>query len=344
MSEPAALERGYRRLLAWYPRSFRAAQEEEILAVLMAGAEQGQRRPRFAEAVDLIRSAVRMRLWPGRSGPERRDLADGLAVFSLVAPLFLLAADVLQVVLPYRPPRSPFLFHPGNLESGGVALLRVHFFDIWAGLGVILAVLVLLGLRWLALLAIPAMLVYFAVSNMWLHWIPDPLVLITAGVLLLEFAALLCSPGPRRGRELATWRHGVMLLLAAGSLQAFALWYAVTTPPYYRWLFFPHPGAAGYLVTGAGLAVAALVLAVVFRLNRYFLLAFAAACYPCAIQLVFNQGRAGLLGLRLRPDLLGNPSAAHLAVLFGPSLVFVLGVMVTAALRMRASVEPAAPA
>jgi len=46
--------------------------------------------------VDLIRSAVRMRLWPARSGPERRDLADGLAVFSLVAPLFLLAAGVLQ--------------------------------------------------------------------------------------------------------------------------------------------------------------------------------------------------------------------------------------------------------
>ena len=345
MTESAALERGYRRLLAWYPKPFRAERGEEILAVLMAGAEQGQRRPHLAEAVDLIRSAMRMRLRPARSGPERRDLADGLAVFSLVAPLFLLAADVLQVVLPYRPPRSPFLFSPASLESGGVALLRVHFFDIWAGMGVILAVLVLLGLRWLALLAIPVMLVYFAVSNTWLHWIPDPLVLITAGVLLLEFAALLGSPGPRRGRELATWRHGVMLLLAAGSLQAFALWYDVTTPPYYRWLFLPHPGVTGYLVTGAMLAVAALVLAVVFRLNRYFLLAFAAACYPCAIQFVFNQGRASLLGLRLRPDLLGNPSAAHLAVLFGPSLVFVLGVMVTAVRTgARAPADPAAPA
>jgi hypothetical protein len=343
VTEPTALERGYRRLLAWYPRSFRAAQGEEILAVLMAGAEQGQRRPRLAEAVDLIRSAVRMRLWPARSGPERRDLADGLAVFSLVAPLFLLAAGVLQVVLPYRPPRSPFLFSPANFESGGVALLRVHFFDIWAGLAVILAVLVLLGLRWLALLAIPVMLVCFAVSSTWLRWIPDPLVLITAGVLLLEFAALLGSPGPRRGRELATWRHGVMLLLAAGSWQAFALWYDVTTPRFYRWQFLPHQGVTGYLVTGAILAVAALVVAVVFRLNRYFLLAFAAACCPCAIQFVFNQGRAGLLGLRLRPDLLGNPSPAHLAVLFGPSLVFVLGVMVTA-LRVRASVQPAAPA
>jgi len=47
----------------------------------------------------------------------------------------------------------------------------------------------------------------------------------------------------------------------------------------------------------------------------------------------------------LRPDLLGNPSAAHLAVLFGPSLVFVLGVMVTAVRTgARAPADPAAPA
>ncbi len=313
--------------------------------MLMAGAEQGQRGPRFAEAVDLIRSAVWMRLRPPRSGPERRDLADGLAVFSLVAPLFLLAVGILQVVLPYPPPRSQVSLSHAYLESSGAALLRIHRFDTWAALEVVLAVLVLLGLRGLALLVvIPGMLGYFAVANTGLYWIPDPLVLITAGVLLLEFAALLGSPGPRHGRGLVSWRHGVMLLLAAGSFQAFADWYALTAPPYFRWLL--HPGAAGYLVTGTVLAVAAVVLAVVFRLNRYFLLAFAAACYPCAVELVFNQGRAGLLGLRLRPNLLGSPSPAHLAVLFGPPVLFGLGVVLAAAVRVlvRASADPAAPA
>ncbi len=283
-----------------------------------------------------------MRLFPARSGPERRGLADGLAVFSLVAPLFLLSADLLQVVLSYPPPRSPVPLSHVTLENSGTALLRIRLFDTWAGLEVVLAVLVLLGLRRLALLVvIPAMLVYFGVGNTGLYWIPDPLVLITAGVLLLEFAALLGSPGPRHGRGLVSWRYGVMLLLAAGSFQAFADWYALTAPPYFRWLL--HPGAAGYLVTGTVLAVAALVLAVVFRLNRYFLLAFAAACYPCAIQLVFNQGPAGLL---LRPNLLGNPSPAHLAVLFAPPVLFALGVVFTAAVRRygRASAEPAAPA
>ena len=38
VSESAGLEDGYRRLLAWYPRSFRQEQEDEMLAVLMARA------------------------------------------------------------------------------------------------------------------------------------------------------------------------------------------------------------------------------------------------------------------------------------------------------------------
>ena len=67
MNSSVALERRYRRLLAWYPRPFRAEQEDEILAVLMAGAQRGQRRPRLAEAVDLIKNAVVLRLFPGRS-------------------------------------------------------------------------------------------------------------------------------------------------------------------------------------------------------------------------------------------------------------------------------------
>jgi hypothetical protein len=45
MSDSASLERGYRRLLACYPRAFRRENEEEILAVLMACAQDGQTRP-----------------------------------------------------------------------------------------------------------------------------------------------------------------------------------------------------------------------------------------------------------------------------------------------------------
>jgi hypothetical protein len=64
MTGQADLERGYRRLLAWYPREFRRENGQEILAVLMAGARDGQRRPGLAESADLIRSGVRTRLRP----------------------------------------------------------------------------------------------------------------------------------------------------------------------------------------------------------------------------------------------------------------------------------------
>ena len=64
MADQANLERGYRRLLAWYPRAFRQENEPEILAVLMACAPHGQRRPGLAESADLIRSGLWMRLRP----------------------------------------------------------------------------------------------------------------------------------------------------------------------------------------------------------------------------------------------------------------------------------------
>jgi hypothetical protein len=64
MTDQANLERGYRRLLAWYPRGFRRENGQEILAVLMACASDGQRRPGLAESADLIRSGLWMRLRP----------------------------------------------------------------------------------------------------------------------------------------------------------------------------------------------------------------------------------------------------------------------------------------
>lgn len=337
MNSAAALERRYRRLLAWYPRPFRAERQDEILAVLMAGAEQGQRRPRLTEAADLIKNAVVMRLFPGRSGPERRDLADGLAVFSLVAPLFLLAVGILQVALPYHMPADPLMLRGFGrpVEVGGMSLLRLHFFDIAVGCEVLIAALVLLGQRLLALLAIPATVIYWAASSWWIPWLPYPLQLITAGVFLLEMAALLASPGPRRGRELVTWRHGVVLLAAAGAFQAFALWYAATSRPIFAGP--GHPVTPAYVFTGTVLAAAAVVLAVIFHLNRYFLLVFAAACYPFATQLAFSA---------FRTNLLGNPTPGHLAVLFLPPVLFALGLVGTAGMRARAQVpaKPASPA
>ena len=63
MSDSTQLERRYRRLLAFYPNAFRREHEEEMLAVLLAGAAEGQRRPSLDEATDLVSNAILMRMW-----------------------------------------------------------------------------------------------------------------------------------------------------------------------------------------------------------------------------------------------------------------------------------------
>ena len=74
MTDQEHLERAYRRLLAWYPRAFRDENGPEMLAVLMACAADGRRRPGLAQAADLIRGGLRMRLFPSvpRSAPTVR--------------------------------------------------------------------------------------------------------------------------------------------------------------------------------------------------------------------------------------------------------------------------------
>ncbi len=108
MSESADLERGYRRLLACYPRSFRREHEQEILSVLMADADDGQQRPRVGDGLDLIRSAIWMRLRPGvpRSQPT---------VFWAVRLMYLCAALRLLGV-PILPTTPGSIAHP--LEIG----------------------------------------------------------------------------------------------------------------------------------------------------------------------------------------------------------------------------------
>ena len=85
MSEQVTLEHSYRRILAWYPRSFRVDSEDEILAVLLATAEDGQTRVGLAEAWDLLRGAVRMRLWPAAPRPRSLRVAVAATMQSEIA-------------------------------------------------------------------------------------------------------------------------------------------------------------------------------------------------------------------------------------------------------------------
>jgi hypothetical protein len=62
MTGSSDLERTYSRLLAWYPATFRREHEAEMLGVLMDSAREGQQRIGLADAADLIRGALTLRL------------------------------------------------------------------------------------------------------------------------------------------------------------------------------------------------------------------------------------------------------------------------------------------
>src|SRR5260370_39164117 len=87
MSKQGAVEGSLRRTLAWYPRWSRADSEDEILTVLLATAEDGQTRVGLAEAWDLVRGAVRMRLWPAAPRPRSVRVAVKLMLAGAAARL-----------------------------------------------------------------------------------------------------------------------------------------------------------------------------------------------------------------------------------------------------------------
>jgi hypothetical protein len=92
------LERAYRRLLRCYPARHRRRHGDEMLGVLMAAARPGQRRPGAGEAVNLVVTALLIRLrgaFRGSAGQWR----DTLALASIVLPL---AETTTGMVLGYR--------------------------------------------------------------------------------------------------------------------------------------------------------------------------------------------------------------------------------------------------
>ena len=80
MSDSPDLERRYRQLLACYPRAFRREHEQEIVAVLMAGADEDQQRPGLGEAANLIKYALWMRLGLSRGGIMINDRTFSISI------------------------------------------------------------------------------------------------------------------------------------------------------------------------------------------------------------------------------------------------------------------------
>jgi len=96
MTAAGGLEGGYRRLLRWYPPSYRCRHEEEILGVLMAAAQPGQRRPSARESLDLLWSALKIRMRMTLRGADSQPWAAALALVGVLLPLLMLLLKLTE--------------------------------------------------------------------------------------------------------------------------------------------------------------------------------------------------------------------------------------------------------
>jgi hypothetical protein len=220
------LEARYRRLLGWFPADHRAVHGEEMLGVLMTGADDDRAKPGLPETADLLLGAARIRLRPGRALSDRDGWRDALAMFSVAGPVLVLVTvclDYLVTSLLQATPASRSLGF-GALGLNGLSTYYGQASAIpWlvlSGQGLVV-LLALLGLRRSAAAATVlylAAIIHVQGPYPGLGILIGPVLLSALFLLVLPVAqivALLASPGPRRGRELLRGRHWALLAVAA---------------------------------------------------------------------------------------------------------------------------------
>jgi hypothetical protein len=214
---PSALERRYRRLLAWYPAGYRSTYADEMLGVLMAAAPPGRHRPGVAESLNLIASGVRARLTALGTGTDPA-WRDALAVYSLAVPVLLAAATYKSAYF-----LGGLLFGEGpGTGIDPLAVLHVYSLHLsflvigWSTFVITMAsllapvILSLLRLRRTALLVAVVVLGWatFQASLSWRIQASNTVALLAA--MAVGVAALAASDGPRRGLRLVTWKGLLM--------------------------------------------------------------------------------------------------------------------------------------
>ena len=273
MSGPGPLEGGYRRLLALYPAEHRRAHEAEMLGVLMTGARAGQRHPGLAESANLIWGALRIGLRPGSHGSPDPRWRDALAAVSVVLPLLALlyftAHDLLGLAS----------LHLSDALLAATVQWDLRTLAWWLAL----TTLVLLRLRRTAALAAAAMLLWFAVSNAdapnWSYLDPQQMFIFFA--LGLEIAALVTSPGPRRGLQILAPKHYALVAVVAVALGAALGW---------PW---PSHQAASDAIMITVIAVSMGAMAAASPLSRRIMILLSALAYYFVVGLVVLPSMVG---------------------------------------------------
>ncbi len=331
MNQREELARRYRQRLALYPRAYRREHEEEMLAVLLECARPGQEFPRIVESLDLIGGALRMRLrllqpYEGNIG------IDALAAFSLLAPLLLLGPVLATLMLhlvhgPAAPDPSLRARFPLMAQAYYARDLAAHGVNLATEGQLAVAIAVMLRLRRLAVAVIGVVLAL---------WIFDARYGFSPGGVFsyffltcygLEAAALIASPGPRRGLQLLSWKSGAVLAAAAAAL---TVTWTVTVGLAYG----GNPSETAVQLNGVSVLALVILAAGVFllsQLGRYVVALFAAMFCPYLL----------FLG-RLIGDVPIMTQVQALVVLSVPPVV-ALGAIVAVAYRHRNRPAPDRP-
>jgi hypothetical protein len=252
MTAAGDLEGGYRRLLRWYPTSYRGRHGEEILGVLMAAAQPGQHRPGVRESLDLLWSALQIRVRMTLRGADSQPWADALAFVGVLLPLLMLLlrltvflargaqygfgtpADIL--IGAYGDPGA--YARSFQLNPYSVALTGNVTDALTAGPLPVLILAVLACLGWRRAAAVFAAFIPLAYLGISLTngytLLAGPRGAVTLYAYALEALVLLAAPGAARGWRALRWRPSALLAaatVAAGVGMNGGLWF----------LFHAHP-------------------------------------------------------------------------------------------------------
>ena len=232
MTAAGGLERSYRRLLRWYPAPYRHRHEEEILGVLMAAAQPGQRRPGARESADLVLSAlkIRMRMATRRAGSQ--PWAAALALTGVLLPLLMLLLKLILfldrgVQYGFGSPADLLIGaygDPGSfarsfqLNSYSIAFTSNVTDALTAGPvpALVLSVLVCLGWRRVAAAFaafVPLAFLAISLTNGY-TLLAAPRVDVTLYAYGLEALVLLIAPSEPRGWHALRWRPSALLAAA----------------------------------------------------------------------------------------------------------------------------------